>query len=260
MTSGLGSAQKLAVVPYIGVAVPSLLGKTIYNTKDVMLSFSFVPIPYHSQLESTFGYSRNLATKSDFPLTNSSSSLMNMLELLVVSFIFIPLLHLSVYLAYKFFAKRKDSWLKRQVIKANGWFAFNFYVRFIMLIYMFVMLTSFHEVYLWVDGEDGKIGSRLFSLIIFILCVGVIIFTLTYWFKYADPKENGEELQKSKQKGKFSTLFSGVKPTRIHRLHAFLFFLKRFLLCFVIFLLQDIGITLKLILILVIQLGFFIWS
>ena len=66
--------------------------------------------------------------------------------------------------------------------------------------------------------------------------------------------------QESKFRKRFSTLFSGLKPTRVHRLHSLIFFVKRFLICSVIFLLKDIGVELKLLLLIVIQFCSLLWS
>jgi len=129
-----------------------------------------------------------------------------------------------------------------------------------MLVYMFIMFAVFKELHLWLEGEHGKLFSRIFCLTLFTISTGVILFVGYYWLKFAHINEEESTSQESNFRKKFSTLFSGIKPTRTHRLHSLIFFVKRFLICSVIFLLEDIGVELKLLLLLVIQLCSLLWS
>ena len=96
-----------------------------------------------------------------------------------------------------------------------------------MLIYMFLMFASFPEIHDWIDGKHGKIGSRLFSLLIFIVSVSAIIVSGIYWFKYGGIREFDREEADIKNT-KCSSCFSGIKDSRIHKIHTFMFFVKRF--------------------------------
>jgi len=60
-------------------------------------------------------------------------------------------------------------------------------------------------------------------------------------------------------KGKFSGCFSGLKDSKISRLHTFLFFLKRFLQCFILFILKDINQDAKIGLFFGLQIIFFVF-
>ena len=193
-----------------------------------MGSFDFMSVPFQSDLDSSIGYSRNL--EENFGITDNSSSFVNLLPLMFVGFIILPIIHLMIFLIHKCLEKKSDSWYKRFVDKLNSWLIFNFYLRFFMIVYMFIMIAVFQELHLWLDGEHGKLFSRLFCLTVFILSFGVILFIGYYWFKFAQTNEEESNSQESKLRQRFSTLFSGIKPTRIHRLHSLIFFVKRFLI------------------------------
>ena len=129
-----------------------------------------------------------------------------------------------------------------------------------MLVYMFIMFSVFKELHIWLDGEHGKLFSRIFCLSLLTICTGVIVFVGYYWLKFAHINEEESTCQESKFWKRFLTLFSGIKPNRTHRLHSLIFFVKRFLICAVIFLLEDIAVELKLLLLLFIQLCSLLWS
>ena len=223
-----------------------------------MGSFDFVSVPFQSDLDSSIGYSRNL--EESFGITENSSAFVNLLPLMFVSFIILPIIHLMVFLIHKCFEKKRNSWFKRFIDKLNSWFIFNFYLRFFMLVHMFIMFAVFKEIHIWIDGDDGKLFSRLFCLTVFILSTVVIVFVGYYWLKFSHIREDESSEGESKLQKRFSTLFSGIKSTRIHRLHSLLFFIKRFLICAVIFLLKDVGIVTKLLLLLAIQVFSLVWS
>ena len=255
---GIMVVQLIVIFLYIGVSLPPLIGKTTNNMEPFMGSFFFIIVPFESDLDSSVGYLRNL--EESFEITDSSSAFVNLLPLIFVSLIIFPIINLMVFLIHKCFEKRKDSWLKRLIDKLNSWFIFNFYIRFFMIVYMFIMFSVFKELHLWLDGESGKLISRLFCLALFTICTGVILLVGFYWFKFAHINEKKSTIKESNLREKFSTLFSGIKTTRIHRLHSLIFFVKRYLICAVIFLLKDIGVDLKLIILLTIQLCSLLWS
>ena len=83
--SGILSLQSLVMIPEIGAPIPLLAGQIIHNMKSSTLSFDFIPdgaIPFYSDLNSSIGYSRSLIENEKFSITNSGSSIMNLLKLI----------------------------------------------------------------------------------------------------------------------------------------------------------------------------------
>mmetsp|Transcript_4204 Transcript_4204/g.4845 ORF Transcript_4204/g.4845 Transcript_4204/m.4845 type:complete len:198 (+) Transcript_4204:981-1574(+) len=126
-----------------------------------------------------------------------------------------------------------------------------------MLIYLILMFASFPEIHDWIKGEDGKLFSRLFALVIFSLCIGTLVFSGWYWFKYAAEAVEEEENNR-KPKSRCGGCFSGLRDNRIARMWTFLFFLKRFLMCIVIFMIKEASKEVKLGLFFMLQIVFFV--
>ena len=250
--SGVLSLQSLVIIPEIGAPIPLLAGQIINNMKSSTLSFDFIPddaIPFHSDLNSSIGYSRSLIENEKFRITNSGSSIMNLLKLILVCLFIIPLIHFSILVLSRCLSNRSDSWLKKVVNWMKEGLYFNFYISFFMLIYMFLMFATFPEIHDWIDGKDGKLGSRLFSILIFTICLSAIILSGIYWLKYGGIRRVDED--ESDTKGtKCSSCFSGLKDSRIHKIHTLVFFVKRFIVCTIIFLLSGVDLTVKISLVL----------
>jgi len=104
LLGGILSLQSLFIIPEIGAPIPLLAGQIIYNMKASTFSFDFIPdeaIPFYSDLDSNFNNSRSLIEEEKFRITESGSSVMNLLKLLLVCLIIVPALHISVILISK---------------------------------------------------------------------------------------------------------------------------------------------------------------
>ena len=178
---------------------------------------------------------------------------MNLLKLILVWLLIIPLIHFCILVLSRCLSSRRSSWFKKMVNWIKEGLYFNFYISLFMLIYMFLMFATFPEIHDWIDGKDGKLESRLFALFIFFICFSAIIVSGIYWWKYGGTREvDGDE--SDTKNTKFSRCFSGLKDSRIHKIHTLVFFVKRFTVCTIIFLLNGVDLTVKISLVLGIQL------
>ena len=171
-SSGMLVLQSIVILPYLGTSVPPLVGKSMSNMKDSMVSFSFVPnsaVPYYSSLNSRFSSKRYLSFDDEYSITESESSFINLLKLLIVILVIIPVCKLISVLVTKAISKAKDSWVKKAIQKLNHSLGVSFCVRFLMLVYTFLMITSFPEANDWIRGEEGNSASQLFAILIFVL-------------------------------------------------------------------------------------------
>ena len=143
-------------------------------------------------IEKEFGYdkARNLDTKQDqeFGITKNGSSFVNLFGLMMVLAIFIPLLHLAVILLNRFVAdniKNERNWIKISIRRVKEFMFFHFYIKLMMLIYLILMFAAFPEIYDWARDKEGKTFSRFFSILVSLICAGVLVFAGWYWYKYA---------------------------------------------------------------------------
>ena len=155
---------------------------------------------------------------------------------------------------------KKDSWYKKVAVKMYNVFGFGFYIRVFMLTYMTMMFAAFPEIYSWAKNEKGNFASRIFSTTVVMLCVGSLIVAGVYWIFYANKvseKQENEIEENPKKKAKLAGCFAGMKSSRYARLHTFLFFLKRFLICVLLFFLKGLDVDSKLYMFIGIQVIFY---
>ena len=256
---GIYFIQLILLIPEIGSSIPTLIHQTIYNMKIFFLSFDFIPdawFPFLSSLDSSLSKLRDLnESDENFKILRSRSSIVNLFKLLIVSLVIFPLINWLLLFLGKILSKRKKPWLKKTGDKILSIVDRNFYLRYLMLIYIFLMISAFTEIQVWMDKGNGEIISRIFALFIAIFWCGIILSAGVYWIKYSSKvtiqDDNGED-----SKTKTMVWFLGVKKSKFSRLHIFLFFLKRFFFCFLIYILKDLDALLKIIMFLPLQLIF----
>ena len=61
-----------------------------------------------------------------------------------------------------------------------------------------------------------------------------------------------------RKRNKFNACFSGMKTSKVSKLYTFLWFLKRFIMCGLVFFLQDLNVTTKTIMFISIQVLYFL--
>lgn len=263
---GIFAVQTIILLPEIGSSVPLVIGKTIYNLKEFLFTFDFIPddyIPYYSDIDSTFSNSRNLIENNNFDITKHESSFMNLLRLMIICIIIVPLFQLLILFISKLFARGKESWMEKMSDKLIRFFFFNSYIRILMLIYMFLMFVTFPELYNWKEQKKGEQASRFFALAVAILIIGTLLFSTIFWILYGkqleeEENEHEDNSEENKPKGMWSACFSGMKNSRLSKLSTLMFFLKRFLLCSLIFLLPTLSTNVKIFIVLGIQICFFV--
>jgi len=142
-------------------------------------------------------------------------------------------------------------------MKIKQSFCFGVYIKTLMIVYMFLMIASFPELNSWIHHKQGNLFSRMFALTVSIVCIIVFVFSSVYWIKYSNIKIEENDKNQVK-KNKCLVCFSGLKTTKIQRFHTPLFFLRRLLVCVLLFLFKDLESNTKLPLFLMIQVVFLI--
>lgn len=113
---------------------------------------------------------------------------------------------------------------------------FGFYIKFVMMTYLFLLFVSLYELHSWGKGYNGKLSSRIFALSIAIFCLFTFVYALWYWID--SKNEDGEDHKKHR---KCKACFSGLKQVKSKQLHLVMFFVRRLLLSSLVFLLSDLN-------------------
>ena len=120
---------------------------------------------------------------------------------------------------------------------------FGFYIKFAMMTYLFLLFASLYEMNYWIKGRKGKLSSRIFAFCIALFCLFTFVYALWYWIE--SKNDNKSHANKREKHRKCGACVSGIKPTKSKQIHIVMFFLRRLLLSFVVFLLADMSIMTK---------------
>ena len=129
---------------------------------------------------------------------------------------------------------------------------FGYYIRFILELHQYLLISSNSEIYLFNTSSSLKIISLAISFITLILCIGLIFIPIYMAFSSFRLEVN--------QHNKFGEFFSGFKPHKKYKLYLTILLLRRII--FVISLISLVSIPSNLLigLLSVIQLIYLIYT
>lgn len=244
-SNGLGQTQLIMLLPEMGAYLPLLIRKTVYNLREVLLSFYFLQLdstPVYDVLKGAFGYASNTSSRN-YSLIQDGSSIMNMVNFLggivLCSLFFIIIYGIKTITNPE---EHQEKWWGK-LIKRLGEFAlsFGFINWFVKYTYLFIIIISFPEIQEW--NASGNIPSQLFAVILLIYTMVVLVFSCVVPFL-------------NKESPTLDNLFLGLKHHKWQKFHIALFFIRRFLFGFLVFFLIDQGKYFKIIMFSVIQGGY----
>ncbi|CAI2364405.1 unnamed protein product [Moneuplotes crassus] len=248
MLNSVFVCQNLPLLSKLGAYLPNLVSKTISNTESMLFSFNFLNIEdtaLFQDLATTYGYPMN-NNKRGLEVLSNGSCLINLLCLVCMSII-ILLFHLLITIL-KFIIPmsrtHKESCCSIFINKLFRAMTFGFYIRFIMLTYLYLCIISMWDLSGWVNLGKGKSSSHFTASLVFFFLIFILCFSLVFLIlSESDEGEFKQSLQKCR------ACFQGLNPYKFQRLYVSLFFLKRLLVCGVIFFLKDYSLTHKLMII-----------
>lgn len=180
MFSAVGQTQLLTLLPEIGAFMPRVVKNTISNLDKFMFSFNFLSLqsnPAHKQLEDTFGYQK-YNNRRNLALIENGSTVLNLYHLILV-FCLILLVHfILLLLKLCMNTALRETFYGKAVLKLNNLMVFGFYIKFIMLVYLFLLLASLYETNNIIKGNKGRVASHAFAIFILAFCVLTLIYSV----------------------------------------------------------------------------------
>ena len=231
----LNAVQLILLLPLIGAYLSPNVLDFIRGMKACLLNFDFMPAnPIH------IGNVDNLV---DFDQQNpylyligleSGSSVINIASVSGIS-LTMPLIHVISATLYciikkKFSEKKCTHLFIRKVFRG---LTFGAYIRFLYQVYIFLVLASVSEIYMYSGSSVNRRRSIGVAYFVAVFCVAFICTSVWQFFKSL----NDNNLNKMYY---FIEFFSGIKGTRKARIYALMFLLRRTVLCCIVLLLHDV--------------------
>ena len=168
----------------------------------------------------------------------SGSTVANMLYIILL-FYGVILIHIIFLLSYRKWRGQNSErrWTKiwKMLMK---FFVFSIYIRYIILAFLTIWLSSFGEVNGFKIGNGIEITSFIINIFIFIL---IFVFCgMSFWQII-----RAYTSLKSKMKYDFTEYFVGLKSKTTSRLYIFMFLSIRILSWFIVAMLPNINLTMK---------------
>ena len=148
----------------------------------------------------------------------SESTIYNILSFLEFAFIII-LIHLVVYILFKTTLKCKEEGKWSKWIKVIKWIAkksvniltFGYYIRSILEINQYLLISVVYEIYKWNTSESLRIFSLSLSIVLFLLWLCLIWFTIGLSL-------SSYQLDEEKH-NKLEEFYSGIKQSKRFKLY-----------------------------------------
>ena len=115
---------------------------------------------------------------------------------------------------------------------------FGWYIRFILEIYVFLLLASISEVYMFLNSSTARRISLSIACLIIAFCAGFVCLSVWQYFKSLKDVDLESMFY-------FTEFFSGIKATGKARVFSMIFLLRRIVFCWIVLLLhKSISLTL----------------
>lgn len=248
MFSGINQLQLIQLLPLIGAYMTYDPLLTIVGTSVTLFNFSYMSLEAKLQQE-------GILTSMSFTQYNSylflinledGSTMVSITNLIGVS-VLIPILHIFIELIKWWLKPRikgaKTNRWRRLIFNAHKWLTFGWYIRYIMEIYLMLLLSSLFEIYVNIKGWASSSDSFVAAIIIAILWILIIFISMFYSCCLHSRRQSNSW----KTVYVASACFSGVKRKDWYtRMSIFVFFLRRALLTIIVILFVEYSLMVKL--------------
>ena len=205
--------------------IPKSIVSYLSGLKATTWSFNFIPfkeIPGFDKIVNGLDFRLPDVELKYFGI-NSGSTFANNFSLICILFIFIAIhsLFLLIHRLLKSKVKSKKIWVKF-LEKTFQFFAFSLYIRVMLEANVFLLLSSFSELYHWDTSSLSKIISICFAFTWGWICFTIISLSLVNYSIHKDTQNIDNYIP-------FKEFLTGVKETRMSRLYPTILLLRRFL-------------------------------
>ena len=205
--------------------IPKSIVSYLSGLKATTWSFNFIPfkeIPGFDKIVNGLDFRLPDVELKYFGI-NSGSTFANNFSLICILFIFIAIhsLFLLIHRLLKSKVKSKKIWVKF-LEKTFQFFAFSLYIRVMLEANVFLLLSSFSELYHWDTSSLSKIISIYFAFTWGWICFTIISLSLVNYSIHKDTQNIDNYIP-------FKEFLTGVKETRMSRLYPTILLLRRFL-------------------------------
>ena len=246
MFCGLNQMQLILLLPLIGPFVPSKVVQFIagtvsfINLKAIFNPFEFFRENIHilSIAFNDFTYNQRISYLSLIEFENQST-LNNMISYIFILFLFFTI-HFIVLLCSKIFIKafKRIKLLNNIAEKLYKWFTLGLYIRWLFEIYLYILIACLSELYLFRFNNTDHLASKIISAIVFAFCIFVIVVCLLLILI-------GSPTVSVSRHRPCGHCFDGLQRSKLRRVHALLFFVRRTAFCMLILLFADLAMLVK---------------
>ena len=104
--------------------------------------------------------------------------------------------------------------------KVFQFFVFSIYVRILIEVNTFIVLTSSFEIKEWKAKTTSKIISLIIAIIWYLFCIAFIVLSFLFWMKHKNNEVNDEYIP-------FKEFINGIKNTSAAKIYSTLFLFRR---------------------------------
>ena len=210
--------------------IPRFIEEFISKLNLATWSFNFIPfkdIPGFSQLIKLFDYSISIYKLDNIGIF-SGSSIANNFSLICIVLIFAWIHGCFLMISRLLKAKvNKTKKCKKWMEKTYQFFTFSLYLRILLEASMFMMLSSYSEIFNWDASNNFHIVSLLFAFALFIICVLLALLSVIIWLKQRKVGDISNLIQ-------ISELLNGINDKSLSRLYWLFFLLRRAILIIIL--------------------------
>ena len=130
-------------------------------------------------------------------------------------------------------------------------FVFSIYVRILIEVNMFVVLTSASEIKEWKITTTSNIISLIIAIIWYLFCVFFIVLSFLFWMKHKNKEINDEYMA-------FKEFINGIKNKSATKIYSTIFLLRRTLFVSLLIFGNSLSNILLIILMIVFQIAYLV--
>ena len=148
--------------------------------------------------------------------------------------VLIPLIHAIIFICNKCIQNKfsENKCTHNLIRKLYRAMTFGWYIRFIWEIYIFLLLASISEIYMFSNSSTSRQVSLSIACLIIVFCAGFICLSVWQYFKSLKDVSFDSMLY-------FTEFFSGIKATGKARVFSLIFLLRRTMFCWIVLLLHH---------------------
>ena len=148
--------------------------------------------------------------------------------------VLIPFIHAIIFICNKCIQSKfsENKCIHVLIRKLYRAFTFSLYIRFILEIYVFLLLASISEVYMFSSSSYARRVSLSIAYLIIAFCAGFVCLSVWQYFKSLKDVSLESMIY-------FSEFFNGIKANGKARTYSTIFLLRRTVFCWIVLLLHK---------------------